>query len=212
MKMTQISLCMIVKDEENNLKSFLTKIKDFVDEIIIVDTGSKDKTKDIAKGFTDNIYSSKWNNDFSEARNLSISKAEKDWILVLDPDEEIEREDLIKLKDIISSDKDKKVLGYRLIQQTYHNDKIISIRGICRLFKNKKEIRFIYPIHETIRESIKTLGGKIGKTGITIKHYPEISKEKQDYYLKLLKTKKQDFPEGNVEKEIENEYKTINII
>ena len=200
---------MIVRDEENNLESFLKKIKDFVDEIIIVDTGSKDKTKEIAKKFTEKIYNIRWNNDFSEARNFAANKAKKEWILVLDPDEEIAKEDLIKLKEIILLDK-KDTLGYRLIQQTHYKKSIISVRGICRLFKNDKGIKFIYPIHETVRLSIKNLNGKIGKTGITIKHYPKINKEKQNYYLNLLKTKRKNFPESSVDKEIENEKKLFN--
>ncbi len=198
---------MIVKNEEKNLRNFLIKIKDFVDEIIIVDAGSTDKTKEIAKKFTNKLYPFKWNDDFSKARNFSISKAAKDWVLVLDPDEKIPKKDLIRLKKIISSNKDKNILGYRLIQKTYYKSKVTSIRGICRIFKKDKRIKFVYPIHETVKPSIKKLNRRIGKTGIVIKHYPKISKEKQEYYLKLLKIKKQLFPDSSVDKEIENEHK-----
>jgi glycosyltransferase involved in cell wall biosynthesis len=226
---SQISLCMIVKDEEKILENFLAPIKDLVDEIIIIDTGSLDKTKEIAKKFTDKVYEFKWQNDFSKARNFSISKATKEWILVLDPDEKIEKEDIIKLKEILTQQKsltinkggrvgpiippkESKVptLGFRLIQKTYYKNKIISIRGITRVFKNNKKIKFIYPIHETVREPIKNLKAKIGRTGIVIKHYPKLNKEKQKYYLKLLKTKKKNFPDSSVDKEIENEYELFN--
>ena len=210
---------MIVKDEEKILKGFLRAIKGLVDEIIIIDTGSLDKTKEIAKRFTDKVYDFKWQNDFSKARNFSIEKATKEWILILDPDEKIEKDDLIKLKDIIMQQtqleterggrvepiKEVPTLGFRLIQKTYYKNKIISIRGITRVFKNNKKIKFIYPIHETVREPIKNLKTKIGRTGIVINHYPRINKEKQEYYLKLLKTKKQKFPDSSVDKEIENE-------
>ncbi len=124
--------------------------------------------------------------------------------LVLDPDEIINKSDLIKIKRIISLGKE--FIGYRLIQKTYYNGKVVSIRGICRVFKNDKMIRFVYPIHETVRESIKEFRGRIGKTGIEIKHYPKMDKEKQGYYLRLLKIKKEKFPESNADKEIENEY------
>lgn len=194
-----LSLCCIVKNEEPNLKDFLNKLKPYADEIIVVDTGSTDKTKEIAKQFTDKVFDFEWNDDFSAARNFSVEKAANEWILVLDPDEVIEEKDLIKIKDIIKENKD--FLGYRLIQETCHNGKVVSIRGICRLFKNDK--RFIYPIHETVKHSIKS----IGKTGIVIKHYPKLNKEKTDYYLKLLKKKKELFPDSNVDKEIENELK-----
>lgn len=200
---------MIVNNEEALLGNFLEKIKDFVDEIIIVDTGSRDRTKEIAGRFTEKVFEFEWKDDFSEARNLSIEKAKKDWILVLDPDEELQKEDSEKIRKIAAEGK-KEIMGYRLIQHTFHKDKLISIRGICRLFRNDKEIKFIYPVHETVRESIKGLGGKIGKTGIIIRHFPEISKEKQDYYLKLLKKKKTEFPESSVDKEIENEHRLFN--
>lgn len=204
---------MIVKDEEKSLEKCLGPIKDIVNEIIITDTGSKDGTKEIAKRFTKKVYDFNWCNDFSKARNFSISKATKDWILVLDPDEKISKNDLVKLKRIISiSDKDNKdILGYRLIQKTYYGRKTISVRGICKVFKNNKQIEFIYPIHETVKASIKNLKGRIGKTGIMIKHHPTINKEKQKYYLRLLEIKKKRFPLSNVDKEIKNEYNLFNL-
>lgn len=82
-----LSLCMIVKNEGENLKSCLSKVLTLVDEIIIVDTGSNDNTKIIALEFTNKIFDFKWCNDFSKARNFSISKASNEWILVLDADE-----------------------------------------------------------------------------------------------------------------------------
>ncbi|MBU3190603.1 glycosyltransferase [Clostridium bowmanii] len=85
-----LTLCMIVKNEENNLKKCLLSIATFVDEIVIVDTGSTDNTKIIASEYTDKIYDYIWCNDFSKARNFSISKASNDWVLILDADEIIE--------------------------------------------------------------------------------------------------------------------------
>lgn len=203
-----ISLCMIARNEENLLEKCLNPIKSMMDEIIIADTGSKDKTRETARKFTKRVYDFEWCDDFSKARNFSISKATKDWILVLDPDEKLAEEDMIKLKTMINSNKNG-VLGYRLIQKTYYKNRILSIRGICRVFRNDKRIRFTYPIHETVRESIKDLKGRIGKTGIAIRHYPRINNEKKEYYLKLLKIKKEKFPESNADKEIENECKLM---
>jgi hypothetical protein len=130
---------------------------------------------------------------------------------VLDPDEIIDEKDLIKIKKIILN-MDNNILGYRLIQKTYYQDKVISIRGICRLFKNDKRIKFIYPIHETVRESIKALRGRIQKTGIIIKHHPKLNKTKKEYYLKLLKNKKEKFPLSNADKEIRNELSQVELM
>ncbi|MBU1705014.1 MAG: glycosyltransferase family 2 protein, partial [Nanoarchaeota archaeon] len=151
-----ISLCLIVRDEAEILRSFLDKVKGYVDEIIIVDTGSKDNTKGIAREFTSKVFGFHWCDDFSAARNFSISKASCDWILALDADEVISQEDLGKIREIV---KKGEFMGYRLIQETYHNDKLVSTRGICRIFKNHLGIKFVYPIHETVRGSIIALGG-----------------------------------------------------
>ena len=94
-----ISLCMIVRDEERNLNGFLENVRDFVDEIIVVDTGSKDRTKSIAKHFTKKVYSYRWDDDFSKARNFSISKAKKDWILVLDDADKKYNDDMESLRE-----------------------------------------------------------------------------------------------------------------
>lgn len=84
-----LSLCMIVRNEEENIERCLKSAKKIVDEIIIIDTGSTDVTKKICFGYTDKIYDFEWNDNFAEARNFSISKASNDWVLILDADEEV---------------------------------------------------------------------------------------------------------------------------
>ena len=78
-----ISLCMIAKNEESNLADCLNSAKGIADEIIIVDTGSTDRTKEIAKKFSVKIYDFRWVDDFSAARNESIRHSAKHWVLVL---------------------------------------------------------------------------------------------------------------------------------
>jgi len=80
--MITISLCMIVKNEERILARCLDSVKDLVDEIIIVDTGSADATKRIAAEYTDKIYDFTWIDDFSAARNFAFSKASKEYIYI----------------------------------------------------------------------------------------------------------------------------------
>lgn len=89
-----LSVCMIVKNEERFLAQCLDSVKGVADEIIIVDTGSTDATVDIARRYTDRVYHHAWNNSFSEARNISLGYATGDWILQIDADEELEREDV----------------------------------------------------------------------------------------------------------------------
>ena len=76
--MFTLSVCLIVKDEEEVLERCLNCVSQFADEIVVIDTGSKDKTVEIAKRFTNCVHSFQWENDFSKARNFSFSKATKD--------------------------------------------------------------------------------------------------------------------------------------
>jgi len=193
-----ISLCIITKNECKILDSFLKKVKPYVDETIIVDTGSDDSTKIIASSHTPFVFDFRWCDDFSKVRNFSISKATKEWILWLDPDEEISKKDLESLKEII---KDKSHLGYRFVQETFIG-KVKNVQGICKLFQNNKGIKFVYPVHESVMPSIKELRGSIGKTGIIIKHNSAYDLKKAQYYLKLLEKKAKDCPESSASKEI----------
>lgn len=93
-----ISVAMIVKNEEKMLAECIETFREAVDEIVIVDTGSTDKTVEIAKEFQVNLYHHEWKNDFSEARNFSIGKTTGDWVMIIDADERIAREDIPKIR------------------------------------------------------------------------------------------------------------------
>jgi len=98
-----LSLCMIVKNEEKFLPQCLESVQGVVDEIIIVDTGSTDRTVEIAENYHAQVYHHPWEGNFSKARNISLGYATSDWILVLDADEELEREDIPIIKSVINS-------------------------------------------------------------------------------------------------------------
>lgn len=100
MEKLPISLCMIVKDEEDCLERCLMSAAHLFQEVIIVDTGSKDRTVEIAKRFTDKVYFHEWKNDFSLARNQSLSYATCDWVFIMDADEELEPDAYEKLKKV----------------------------------------------------------------------------------------------------------------
>ena len=99
--MIEISLCMIVKNEEKILTRCLDSVADLVDEIVIVDTGSTDATKKIAANYTDKIYDFTWVDDFSAARNFAFSKAEKDYIYTADADEVIDEENRKRFRELM---------------------------------------------------------------------------------------------------------------
>ena len=113
--MTELSLCMIVKNEEERLARCLSGVQGAVDEIIIVDTGSTDGTKRVAGQFTSRVYDYAWDDDFSAARNASLDRATKPFILWLDADDVVERsekEKLMALKNRLTADVDAVMTPY----------------------------------------------------------------------------------------------------
>lgn len=150
MDFRRLSLCMIVKDEEECIGRCLSSVKDVVDEIIIVDTGSSDRTVDICKSFGAKVLSFPWNGSFSDARNYGIERATGDWILWLDADEEIEASDAYKLRDILYSDD--YLMSVHLIN--YYGDQLDQTKTFdiahTRLIKNNKGFKFHNNIHEML--------------------------------------------------------------
>ncbi len=107
--MISISMCMIVKNEQDILKRCLDSYAGIYDELIIIDTGSTDNTKEIAHQYTDNIYDFEWCDDFAAARNFAFSKAGCEYILSVDADEELDvynNQSLRNLKSVLLSDID----------------------------------------------------------------------------------------------------------
>lgn len=144
---------MIVKNEEKNIKRCLDSIESIADEIIIVDTGSNDETLNICSSYNAKVINHKWNNDFSEARNVSLEYATKDYILFLDADEEISKEDLEKLKALLSSKK--LAEGYFFRLTNIINGTEVGEYVVFRFFKNKRKYRFRGKVHEQIANCIQ---------------------------------------------------------
>ena len=115
--MITVSVCMIVKNEEHCLERCLKSLVPVADEIIVVDTGSDDGTKDIAKKFTDKIYDFAWTGSFSDARNYSFSLAGCDYIYCADADEELDEENIKKFKEL----KDTLLPEIEIVQMYYCN-------------------------------------------------------------------------------------------
>lgn len=167
--MITISLCMIVKDEEKVLDRCLSSVKDIVDDIIIVDTGSTDKTKEIAHKYTQNVYDFKWVDDFSKARNYSFSKATKDYILWLDADDillDIDREKLLQLKQTLDKSIDIVMMKYNVGFD--ENGKVNFSYYRERLLKREKKYKWESPIHEVISPI-----GKLYYSNICVTHKKE---------------------------------------
>jgi glycosyltransferase involved in cell wall biosynthesis len=164
-----ISLCMIVKNEEAVLERCLNSIKDAVDEIIVVDTGSTDKTKQIAAKFTDKIYDFKWINDFSAARNFSFSKASKDYQFFLDADDVFPKNSLaalLNLKKTLHPSVDIVTMKYVYEFDGEGNPLLTTTRE--RLFKRENNYVWIDPVHECVE-----VHGAVLESDIDVHHFRE---------------------------------------
>jgi tetratricopeptide (TPR) repeat protein len=202
-----LSLCMILKDEEDCLARCLLSATPVVDEMVIVDTGSTDRTKAIAKTFGAKVYDFEWTDDFSEARNLSLSKATGEWILVLDADETISSLDYDRLTKIVKNNADHP-MAYSITTRNYAKS-IYFVGWTCndgqyadeesgtgwypsakvRLFTNDSRIRFENPVHEFVESSLNRNGIGVRKCDIPVHHYGQLERAKYiakgDKYYRL---------------------------
>ncbi len=200
-----VSLCMITKNEEKYLAKCLASAKAVVDEIIVVDTGSSDRTRDVAAVFGAKVDDFKWIDDFSKARNFSISKACGDWILILDADEVVSSRDCENFREIIST-QTTAAIAFSIVTRNYSmqantigwvaNDGQYPSEEAgagwipsqkVRLFKNDPRIQFEYPVHEIVDPCLKRLGIPIRKCDPVIHHYGKLnavpkSRKSQNYY------------------------------
>lgn len=175
--MNKISLCMIVKNEEKVLARCLNSAKNIADEIIIVDTGSTDKTKGIASKFTNKIYDYKWNNNFSAARNYSFSLAKNNYIMWLDADDVVPKSTINKLKKIKQSlSADVYMLKYATM---FAGNKPTFYFYRERLIKNCSKAIWQGAVHECI-----TPFGKVEKLNLRIDH-KKISQTNPNRNLKI---------------------------
>lgn len=175
--MITISLCMIVKNEEAILSRCLDSLKGLMDEIIIVDTGSTDRTREIAARYTDKLYDFEWTDDFSAARNFAFSKAGMEYIYSADADEVLEgenRERFFLLKENLLPE-------IEIVQMKYGNQlqfgTVYNFDQEYRpkLFKRLRQFEWVEPIHETVR-----LDPVVYDSEIVITHLPVQSHARRD--------------------------------
>ncbi len=200
-----LSLCMIVKNEEKYLVQCLKSVRDIVDEIIIVDTGSTDKTIDIAKVFGAKLFDFPWTGDFAAARNHSLEQATGNWILILDGDEVLSPLDFKELKEIIHK-KSSSPAAYSIATRNYITN--VSVIGWVkntgeypeeagtgwvvskkvRLLTRSKAAVFSNPVHETLEASLAKANIPVRPCNIVVHHYGKLDTQKDlkkgdEYYL-----------------------------
>ncbi len=164
--MCTISLCMIVKNEEAHLAGCLSSVEGIVDEIVVVDTGSTDSTKEIARRFTDKVLDFAWVDDFSKALNYSFEQATKDYILWLDADDvllETDRVKLLQLKETLDPSVDAVMMKYHTGFDKDGNVTFSYYRE--RLVRRERQCRWKEAVHEYLE-----VQGKVIESDIAVTH------------------------------------------
>lgn len=176
----KISACMIVKDEEKSLRRAVESLKSFADELIIVDTGSTDGTRELARQFTDHFYEFEMHGDFSSARNFAFSKCSMDYIYTADADEVIDSPNQVKILDLKKSLSE----GTDIVQMLYSNQlqfgSVYNFNSEYRpkLFKRLRTFKWINPIHEIIDTDVHVLN-----SDIMILHKPNELHAERDFSI-----------------------------
>ena len=204
MKPVTVALCMIVKNEEDILPKTFPQFNKLFDEIIVVDTGSSDNTKNIIKSYGVVPVEFEWVNDFAKARNESIKNAKSDWIVWLDADEYINDEDFIKLKDILSR-ADSDCYSIKVLEAKEGGFQAFGYLWRDKVFKNHCGLHFEREINEGIFDSnsnsalslkinveIYHLGGAIALSQ-NLKRKAKKEERNIKLYNNLLKKNPKDF-------------------
>jgi GT2 family glycosyltransferase/tetratricopeptide (TPR) repeat protein/2-polyprenyl-3-methyl-5-hydroxy-6-metoxy-1,4-benzoquinol methylase len=166
-----LSLCMIVRDNENTIEACLKSIKPWVDEMIVVDTGSQDATPSIARQCGASVYHFPWCDDFSAARNESLKYATGDWIFWMDSDDTISEYDGRTLRELVLNSGRTGAIGYVMqVRCPGEQESDCTIVDHVKLFRNRPGLRFEGRIHEQVLPSIRRAGGEVIFTDVSVLH------------------------------------------
>jgi glycosyltransferase involved in cell wall biosynthesis len=165
------SLCMIVRNEEHHLPDCLRSVKDLFDQVVVTDTGSTDRTREIAAEFGAQVIDFPWPDSFGAARNESLRHATGDWVMWLDADDRLDEENRQHLTTVLDS------LGDELDAYAMKVRSVLDAAGTSfrlldqvRLFPNRPEIRWDYRIHEQILPAVNRVGGGVRWANVVIDH------------------------------------------
>ncbi len=197
---------MIVRDSARTLPACLESIRPWVDEMVIVDTGSVDETPRIVESFGGRLFHFPWCDDFSAARNESLRYARGEWLFWMDSDDTIPPECGRRLRRLIDRQADPRMLGF--VMQVHcpgggeagEGDPDVTVVDHVKLFRNRPDLRFDGRIHEQVLPAIRRLGGEVAWTDIYVVHSgsdpsPPAQERKRIRDLRLLRLELAERPE-----------------
>ncbi|NOZ55213.1 MAG: glycosyltransferase [Calditrichaeota bacterium] len=208
----RLTLCMIVRNEEASLGRCLDSVKAVVDEIVVVDTGSEDRTLEVAKAYGAKTKQIQWEKDFAAARNVSLELATGDWVLLLDADEVIPASELDRLRAAVDSPF---ADAYRMTTRNYQPHPtgmgVKAVKGEypeeeglkfwvpttkIRLFRRVEGVHFVGAVHELVEQSIEALGMSVADLTVPVLHFGDVAKKRDpDRYLEVARRKVAESPE-----------------
>jgi GT2 family glycosyltransferase len=166
----ETSLCMIVRDNERTIGPCLESIRGAVEDVVVVDTGSKDDTPVIARKLGARVFHFPWCDSFAAARNESLRHARGEWIFWMDSDDTIDPENARKLHALVRQKADSRIMGYVVSVHcpaaSGPEDCDVTVVQHVKLFRNFPQLRFDGRIHEQIIPSVRAVGGDIGWTDL----------------------------------------------
>lgn len=197
----RLSLCVIARNNEAIIEQCLTSIKPWVDEMVVVDTGSTDKTPRIAESLGAKLGYFQWCDDFSAARNKSIELATGEWLFWMDTDDTIPQSCGARLRELADGEHPPNVGAY--VMQTHClgrcADELTTVDHV-KLFRNHPQIRFEFRIHEQLLPSIRGLGAEVVWTDIYVEHHgsnleAEAKQAKYERDMRILGKEIEERPE-----------------
>lgn len=194
----RVSLTMIVKNEEANLGACLQSVADLVDEIIVVDTGSTDRTKAIAQSFGAKVYDFPWVDHFAKARNESLRHATGEWIFWMDADDRLDEPNRQKLRTHFAQLPSENIAFVMKCICVPDSEGRETVVDHVRLFRNHEQHRWSYRIHEQILPSVRVRGGQARWADVNIHHVGYVDRKvragKLQRDLRLLTLEHQEQP------------------
>ena len=196
----RVSLCLIVKNEEDNLPGCLGSAADLVDEVIVVDTGSTDRTKEIATRFGARVVDFPWIDSFAAARNESLRHATGAWVFWMDADDRIDEDNRARLRQLFAGlGNENAAYAMKCLCLPDAVTGTSTVVDHVRLFRNRQDIRWSYRVHEQILPAIRRAGGEVRWADVVIRHtgYQDapLRRRKLERDLRLLKLEDAERPD-----------------
>ncbi len=208
---TTASMCMIARDSSRTIGAALRSVRPWVDEMIVVDTGSGDHTAQVAESAGAKVFRFAWCDDFSAARNESLRHAAGDWVFWMDSDDTIDAANGRKLRELVDGPHDDRVLAYVMqvhcpVQSDPGRETAaaaidqVTVVDHVKLFRNRPDLRFEGRIHEQILPAVRHAGGEVAWTELFVTHSgsdqsPDGRRRKWERDLRLLELELRDRPD-----------------